>query len=66
MGDVIPFPEKFGASDVARLKRENCTVRFDLIVDPEVALELLIALGRLDISIQRHSISIIRPDGSAK
>lgn len=62
MGDVLPFPDRFDRSTVAQLKRDNCSFRVDVTVDPETALELLTALGRLDVSIVKGSITIVRPD----
>jgi len=62
MGDVLPFPDRYDRSTVAQLKRDNCKVRVDVTVDPQTALELLTALGRLDVSIAKGSITILRPD----
>ena len=65
MGEVIPFPQHYDESTVARLKRDNCRVRFNITVDPETALEILIVIGYLDAQIEPGSILIVRPEANA-
>lgn len=62
MGEIIPFPEQFDQSTVARLKREGCKVKFNVTVDPDTALEILIAIGYVDARIEPGSIIIVKPE----
>ena len=61
MGEVIPFPTDYDRSTIAQLTRDNCKVRFDFTVDAETALQVLVAIGRLDIILPTESITIIKP-----
>ncbi|WP_147448131.1 hypothetical protein [Mesorhizobium sp. YM1C-6-2] len=64
MGEVVPFPQLYNASTVERLKKDNCKVRFNITVDPETALEILVAIGYVDAKIEPGSIVIVRPDAN--
>lgn len=65
MGEVIPFPEHYNEYTVARLKNDGCKVRFNITVDPDTALEILIAIGYVDAKITPGSIVIVRPEANA-
>jgi hypothetical protein len=61
MGEVIPFPELHRPSIIDRLKRDQCLVRFTITVEPDLAVELMVALGYLNTPLTPETVEIIIP-----